>query len=66
MLAITADRNAKHIIWGAWHTGEPLNVPDGQVITFQADGDELDYILDLFRQAGVTVNYPARRLTPVI
>ena len=54
------------IRWGSWHTGEDLNVPEGRVITFQADGDELYALLDMFRKAGVKVNYPAERLTPVI
>jgi hypothetical protein len=31
--------------WKEWHVGEPLPELEGGVITFQADGDELDIIL---------------------
>jgi hypothetical protein len=51
--------------WGSWHIGEEMNVPEGSVITFQADGHELEAILDAFSKAGIVVNYPAKRLTPV-
>jgi len=43
-----------------WHVGEPLpsfyisdqtSVGDGRVITFQADGHELNWLLDAIRKA---------------
>lgn len=52
--------------WGSWHTGETMYVPKGPVVTFQADGHELEALLDAFKQAGIKVVYPAERLTPVL
>lgn len=51
---------------GSWHTGETMYVPEGRVITFQADGHELYAILAALRQAGIEIQYPATRLTPVL
>ena len=33
-----------------WHYGEPLPRMDARVVVFQADGDELDLILDTLRK----------------
>jgi hypothetical protein len=63
MLGIRSTENGR---WGSWHVGEEMNVPDGPVVTFQADGHELDAMLEAFRNAGIIVNYPAERLTPVL
>lgn len=41
MLAIKDDTGH----WKEWHVGDPLPEIEGRVITFQADGDELDVIL---------------------
>ena len=41
MLAIKDDSGR----WKVWHVGESLPQIEGRVITFQADGDELDIIL---------------------
>lgn len=38
-----------------WHTGETLVLPLGRVLTFQADGDELEMVVVALRAAGVTV-----------
>jgi len=61
MLTITADKKR----FGSWHVGEEMNIPQGPVITFQADGHELTAILQALRAAGVTINYPSDYLTPV-
>ena len=34
----------------SWHTGETLPPIGGRVVTFQADGDELDVILEALRR----------------
>lgn len=52
--------------WGSWHTGEQMNLPDCRVLTFIVDGHELTAIIAAFRTAGITVNYPADALTPVL
>ena len=62
MLIITSDGTR----YGSWHVGETMTVPEGYVITFQADGHELDAILEAFRNGGIPVNYPAKRLTLVL
>lgn len=64
MLAITSGGANK--VWGSWHVGEVMNIPAGRVITFQADGHELTAIIEAFKKAGIEVNYPADRLTPVL
>ncbi len=51
---------------GSWHVGETMHVPEGPVVTFQASGHELTAILEAFKAAGITVDYPAEYLTPVI
>jgi hypothetical protein len=33
-----------------WHIGEPLPIVAGRVVTIQADGDELDIIIDALEQ----------------
>ncbi len=50
---------------GSWHTGEIMRIPDGAVITFQADGDELEALVEMIRAAGVRVVWPSPRLTPI-
>lgn len=52
-------------VWGSWHVGETLRVPAGRVVTFQADGDELDVMLEMWEKAGVPVELgcSARELT---
>ena len=45
MLIITSDGTR----YGSWQVGETMNVPEGYVITFQADGHELDANLEAFR-----------------
>ena len=33
----------------SWHVGEPLPfIPASSVVTFQADGDELDWLVRIF------------------
>lgn len=53
---------------GSWHVGETMRIPNGRVLTLQADGHELDAILTILMEnkQGVTVEYPADRLTPVL
>ncbi len=50
---------------GSWHTGEIMRIPDGHVISFQADGDELQALVEMFRAAGVRVVWPSAGLTPI-
>lgn len=55
---------------GSWHVGETMNIPEGRVISFQVDCDELDWLIDLFKKCIYEedlprVNYPASRLTPI-
>lgn len=67
MLCITSDSiTSKNKRWGSWHVGETLNIPEGPVIIFQADGHELSFILQMFQEKGIEVYYPADRLTPVL
>ncbi len=37
--------------WHEWHVGEPVPKQFGRVVQFQADGDELDLIVDAMRAA---------------
>ena len=58
--------------WGSWHTGETMHVPAGRVLTFQADGHELDWLLEAIASElelnGLRIHYdePDERLTPVL
>lgn len=58
MLAIK-DKNGR---WREWHVNEGTPEIEGQVITFQADGHELDLILIAM---GMTYNYDGTIGTPV-
>ena len=64
MLCIKGDSGR----WGSWHVGETLRVPKGRVITFQADGDELEEILEMFKASNVGVlrGLLDHELTPVL
>lgn len=55
MLAIKDDSGR----WQEWHVGEPLPTLEGRVITFQADGDELDVLL-----ASLDRRYEFRKFVP--
>lgn len=47
MLAIKVkDKKSGYEFWYEWHIGEPLPEDLGRVVTFQADGDELNLFLD--------------------
>lgn len=55
---------------GSWHVGEVMNIPKGHVITFTADGDELEWLFDIFQSPPAQeklpgICYPAERLTPI-
>ena len=61
---------------GSWHVGENMHIPDGPVLTFQVDGDELNWLLRAIsyqltvpvrdrNDPGLRVIYPSTRLTPV-
>ncbi len=50
---------------GSWHIGETMRIPDGQVITFKADGHELTALVEMIRAYGVNVVWPSPRLTPI-
>jgi len=47
-----------HVTWvskgittsAEWHTGEKLPRIDGRVVTFQADGEELEVLLEVLRK----------------
>jgi hypothetical protein len=41
-----------------WHIGEPVPLNIGRVVTFQADGDELEVILDAMGARWSHVNDP--------
>lgn len=49
-LAIKQDLGAgwgpRRIVWSEWHIGEPAPLNLGRVVVMQADGDELNLILD--------------------
>lgn len=62
MLAVTADKKR----WGSWHVGETLRLPPGRVLTFQADGHELEALLDALEKAGVHIESNCLYLTPVL
>ncbi len=47
------------------HIGETMRIPDGQVITFKADGHELTALVEMIRAYGVNVVWPSPRLTPI-
>lgn len=64
MMVITAGFQNKERS-GSWHTGETMYVPDGRVVTLQVDGDELYFLLDAIRAAGIPVVFPADTLTPI-
>lgn len=56
---------------GSWHVGEEMNIPQGRVLTFTVDGDELEWLLRVFldgspRYELPTINYPTERLTPIL
>ena len=36
--------------WGSWHVGEDMNIPAGRVITFQVDGDELEWLIQAIKE----------------
>jgi hypothetical protein len=57
--------NGTKEVSGSWHVGEVMRIPDSQVITFHADGDELEAFIDMLRAAGVRVVYPSAKLTPI-
>jgi hypothetical protein len=58
--------------WGSWHIGEDMNIPAGRVITFQVDGDELEWLIQAIKERFAQefpwgkVNFPATHLTPVL
>lgn len=64
MLVITAGYPDERS--GSWHTGETMNIPEGRVVTFQADGDELYFLIAAIKAQGVSVQYPAEHLTPIL
>lgn len=45
MLHIKDHRTKDQTVQHQWHVGEPLPTIQGRVVTFQADGEELDLIL---------------------
>ena len=52
---------------GSWHVGETMNIPEGRVLTFIVDGDELNWLMDiLYLHPDVRVVHPAKYLTPIL
>ena len=58
---------------GSWHVGEEMNIPEGRVLTFSVDGDELNWLIDTLageeaRGSGILprINWPSHRLTPIL
>lgn len=49
MLVIKEKSKSGVVFEYVWHVGEPLPELSGRVITFQADGDELDTLLGALR-----------------
>lgn len=46
MLGIKLKTSSGREFWFEWHIGEPIPEDIGRVVTFQADGDELNLFLD--------------------
>jgi hypothetical protein len=57
MLYISAnDKNGCTEEWQTWHVGEPIpKVTYSNVVTFQADGDELDLLIEAMEQVKAKV-----------
>lgn len=54
-------------VWhsGSWHTGEIMRIPEGAVVEFVCDGDELEFVVEALRDARVRVVWPSEKLTPI-
>lgn len=50
MLVIKEKSKSGVVFEYVWHVGEPLPELSGRVITFQADGDELDTLLGALKK----------------
>jgi hypothetical protein len=50
MLLIKWHNEDERAVACEWHTNEPVPPVEGPVVTFQADGDELNYLLACMRK----------------
>ena len=65
MMIITGNNRS-----GSWHIGENMHIPDGRVLTFQVDGDELYWLKDTIQEMldaeELKLIWPSEHLTPIL